>query len=142
MVERRLRAIVPAIYGDEEKALQQMDTVPPPASGDAYSAETVVRQAPPEVLEAIRKRRQAQPETADLESGERLTLRQPALPRIDIPVEEAEDAAAPKVEIEVVWRRPTFGQWLLARRWRPLLAGASVVFALAGLVALMAQACQ
>jgi hypothetical protein len=30
-------------------------TVPPPAGGDAYSAETTVRQAPEELLEAIRK---------------------------------------------------------------------------------------
>lgn len=32
------------------------DTVPPPPSGDAYSAETLVNQAPPDVLRAMRER--------------------------------------------------------------------------------------
>lgn len=39
--------------GDEHK----VDTVPPPASGDAYSADTVIRDVPREALEAIREKK-------------------------------------------------------------------------------------
>lgn len=42
---------------EEAANIQSNDTVPPPESGDAYSAMTVVREAPPAVLEAIRKRK-------------------------------------------------------------------------------------
>ena len=39
-----------AALSDPERA-----TIPPPPSGDAYSADTVVREAPPEILELIRE---------------------------------------------------------------------------------------
>ncbi len=42
---------------DSEGRINRADTVPPPPSGDAYSAATVVREAPPEVLAAIRERK-------------------------------------------------------------------------------------
>jgi hypothetical protein len=42
---------------DSEGQIFRADTVPPPASGDAYSAATVVREAPPEMLAAIRERK-------------------------------------------------------------------------------------
>jgi hypothetical protein len=45
---------------NSEGHIHRADTVPPPNSGDAYSAETVVREAPPEVLAAIRERRKEQ----------------------------------------------------------------------------------
>ncbi len=45
------------VTDDSEGDVFRADTVPPPASGDAYSAETVVREAPAEVLAAIKKRK-------------------------------------------------------------------------------------
>ena len=42
---------------EDDANVHGVDTVPPPESGDAYSAMTVVREAPPAVLEAIRKRK-------------------------------------------------------------------------------------
>lgn len=47
----------PSTPQDDEANIHGVDTVPPPESGDAYSAMTVVREAPPAVLEAIRKRK-------------------------------------------------------------------------------------
>jgi hypothetical protein len=49
---------------DSDRKIYIADTVPPPAGGDAYSAATVVREAPPEVLEAIRQRSVARAEQA------------------------------------------------------------------------------
>jgi hypothetical protein len=40
-----------------EAEVHRVDTVPPPESGDAYSADTVIRDVPAEALEAIRERR-------------------------------------------------------------------------------------
>jgi FtsZ-interacting cell division protein ZipA len=45
----------PATSGEGE--VHRVDTVPPPASGDAYSADTVIRDVPREALDAIRERR-------------------------------------------------------------------------------------
>ena len=43
---------------EAEGSVHQVDTVPPPsAEMDAYSAPTAVREVPPEILEAARKRR-------------------------------------------------------------------------------------
>jgi hypothetical protein len=47
----------PSSPPEGEENVHGVDTVPPPESGDAYSAMTVVREAPPAVLEAIRKRK-------------------------------------------------------------------------------------
>ena len=47
----------PSSPPEGEENIHGVDTVPPPESGDAYSAMTVVREAPPAVLEAIRKRK-------------------------------------------------------------------------------------
>jgi hypothetical protein len=44
---------------DQAKAAERADTLPPPASGDAYSAETAVREVPADVLDAIRRARKA-----------------------------------------------------------------------------------
>ncbi len=44
---------------DQAKAAERADTLPPPASGDAYSAETAVREVPADVLDAIRRARRA-----------------------------------------------------------------------------------
>jgi hypothetical protein len=46
---------------DPDSHIFLADTVPPPASGDAYSAETVVRTAPPELLDAARARKALRP---------------------------------------------------------------------------------
>ena len=40
----------------------RVDTVPPPASGDAYSADTVIRDVPRAALEAIRERKRVERE--------------------------------------------------------------------------------
>lgn len=40
----------------------RVDTVPPPASGDAYSADTVIRDVPREALEAIREKKRVERE--------------------------------------------------------------------------------
>jgi hypothetical protein len=40
-----------------EGEVHRVDTVPPPASGDAYSADTVIRDVPREALDAIREKR-------------------------------------------------------------------------------------
>ena len=42
---------------DLADAVHRVDTVPPPASGDVYSAQTAVREVPPDVLDAIRRAR-------------------------------------------------------------------------------------
>lgn len=47
----------PSRSPEDDANIHGVDTVPPPESGDAYSAMTVVREAPPAVLEAIRKRK-------------------------------------------------------------------------------------
>src|SRR5687767_5233584 len=44
---------VSGMPGEDEKDQHKIDTVPPPATGDAYSAPTVVQQAPTEILEAL-----------------------------------------------------------------------------------------
>src|SRR5665213_4183185 len=49
-------AATPARAGRDSEA-HRVDTVPPPASGDAYSADTVIRDVPREALEAIREKR-------------------------------------------------------------------------------------
>ncbi len=46
----------PAVTSGEGE-VHRIDTVPPPASGDAYSADTVIRDVPREALEAIREKR-------------------------------------------------------------------------------------
>ena len=43
----------------EEKRILEMDTIPPPESGDAYSALTAVREAPEDLLLAIRSAKAA-----------------------------------------------------------------------------------
>jgi hypothetical protein len=45
---------------DNEADEQRKVTLPPPPSGDAYSAETIVREVPPKVLEAIKARHDAE----------------------------------------------------------------------------------
>jgi hypothetical protein len=58
-------------------------TIPPPASGDAYSAETVVREAPPEILDLIRQvHGQKPPESrrAPAKSGMRPVVASPLVP--------------------------------------------------------------
>jgi len=42
-----------------EGEIHRVDTVPPPESGDAYSADTVIRDVPREALDAIRDRKHA-----------------------------------------------------------------------------------
>jgi hypothetical protein len=42
-----------------EGEVHRVDTVPPPASGDAYSADTVIRDVPREALDAIREKRKS-----------------------------------------------------------------------------------
>jgi hypothetical protein len=39
--------------------VHEVDTIPPPPSGDAYAAATVVRLAPPEVLASLRAKKEA-----------------------------------------------------------------------------------
>ena len=41
---------------DEESKVVGVATLPPPESGDAYNGATAVREIPPEILNAIRKR--------------------------------------------------------------------------------------
>jgi hypothetical protein len=43
---------------DSENKIHRVDTTPPPAGGNAYEEATVVRQAPQEVLDAIKKARE------------------------------------------------------------------------------------
>lgn len=47
--------------------LNDLDTVPPPDGGDAYGNATVVRQAPSEILEAVRREVAAEKEAAQSE---------------------------------------------------------------------------
>lgn len=47
--------------------LNDLDTVPPPDGGDAYGNATVVRQAPSEILEAVRREVAAEQEAAQSE---------------------------------------------------------------------------
>jgi hypothetical protein len=62
---------------DLADAVNRVDTVPPPASGDVYSAQTAVREVPPDVLDAIRRARTSG------NSGERpLIPPAPRLPRL------------------------------------------------------------
>jgi hypothetical protein len=45
-----------AELADDDSKIAGVSTLPPPASGDAYNGETAVREIPPEILNAIRKR--------------------------------------------------------------------------------------
>jgi hypothetical protein len=58
-----------------EAEVHCVDTVPPPASGDAYSADTVIRDVPREALEAIREKRKSEKRRA-AESSEALPKEQ------------------------------------------------------------------
>jgi hypothetical protein len=53
--------------GDPMPRLNDLDTVPPPDGGDAYGNATVVRQAPSEILEAVRREVAAEKEAAQSE---------------------------------------------------------------------------
>lgn len=53
--------------GDPMPRLNDLDTVPPPNGGDAYGNATVVRQAPSEILEAVRREVAAEKEAAQSE---------------------------------------------------------------------------
>lgn len=66
--------------GDEHK----VDTLPPPPSGDAYSADTVIRDVPREALEAIREKKRLAASS------------EPILAADDKPSAETKVAAPPK----------------------------------------------
>ena len=79
--------------------LDSFDTVPPPASGDAYTAETVQRVVPPELLaqakmELLKRPRPAPKPAAPVASP----LAAPALPRIERLIQDDDDSPSDDVE--------------------------------------------
>jgi hypothetical protein len=73
--------------------LDKLDTLRPPAGSDAYSAETVVRQAPPELIEAARAARSA---SLDRSAARREEARPPAPAPDDDPGDEVAAEGANK----------------------------------------------
>jgi len=74
---------------DKLERLGSFDTLPPPASGDAYSAETVQRVVPPELLaEAKRELLKRGPRPAPKQPAPRPAPNAPALAAPPVPVIE------------------------------------------------------
>jgi hypothetical protein len=88
-----------ATSGDSE--VHRVDTVPPPASGDAYSADTVIRDVPREALEAIREKRKTSEKRRAAEKKETpaeeqsVVSEETAVEAAEKPAEKKEDAKAP-----------------------------------------------
>ncbi len=96
---------------DEKAALPRindLDTVPPPAGGDAYGNATVVRAAPNDILEAIRRERATESgnrppsEAAQLVAAPVEARPGPATDEIsDIPIESTDVGPFAGAELEV-----------------------------------------
>lgn len=72
---------------DAEEDVYRVETVPPPESGDAYSAPTVVKEAPEAVLNAIRrakvKRAAGARDVTSAQDAAPIVPRPPRVPQID-----------------------------------------------------------
>jgi hypothetical protein len=119
-----------------EGEVHRVDTVPPPASGDAYSADTVIRDVPPEALEAIRERRK---NSENRRAAERVddaknaaTSDAPAARQTEIktPVVEAEIASDEKPIVKPAAHAPS-------RAPLPPVTASELTIALAAAVALI-----
>lgn len=81
----------PAQSGEAE--VHRVDTVPPPASGDAYSADTVIRDVPREALEAIREKRKNSEKRRAADSNEALP-KEPVVTTEKVAAEKSEKSGA------------------------------------------------
>jgi FtsZ-interacting cell division protein ZipA len=78
-----------------EAEVHRVDTVPPPASGDAYSADTVIRDVPREALDAIREKRKSSEKRRAAESSE-ASSKEPAVTTEKTTAEKSPDKSAEK----------------------------------------------
>ncbi|MEO7111485.1 MAG: hypothetical protein ABI183_13685 [Polyangiaceae bacterium] len=78
-----------------EAEVHRADTVPPPASGDAYSADTVIRDIPREALEAIRDKRKSSEKQRAAESSD-ASPKEPAVTTEETAAEKSAKEAAEK----------------------------------------------
>lgn len=80
-----------------EGEIHRVDTVPPPASGDAYSADTVIRDVPREALEAIREKRKS---SENRRAAERVDLAKDSSTN-DAPAAKPADIKTPVIVADV-----------------------------------------
>ena len=86
--------------------LNELDTVPPPEGGDAYGNATVVRAAPSEILDAIRRERENESARDGLakadasgESGAKAELKTPLATAANVVVQPASPSESSEVHI-------------------------------------------